>query len=378
MVTCAETFLRRRPRRHRTADILSAAAFTDQRPRIADQKFQIIWFIDHCLLAIERSAGTDFAWNIVYHGQIYDGIPGVYQTANGVFNPREQSLLAPNLGAIQQGISAYDPTAGETGFNGCYDRNANAIAGLSETGLGLAGIYLTGGLAELASPFISGALGLSGTAAASAASVAEETSGTVGALEDWEGANAAARLAARDAAFETDNAVGTAANVESNVKQSVVIAKATLGAISGGISGFTGSAADHGSLAEDLISGGFGAFFGAATGGAGATLQFGWLTQAAASAAGAIVANTFSQGAESILFGRHFDLGEVAAAGAAGFAAPLVSGSTIVDSIIGEEAPAFEVYATGVPTAVWEGLVHTGLENPSLLYREAGKLYGGG
>jgi hypothetical protein len=48
-----------------------------------------------------------------------------------------------------------------------------------------------------------------------------------------------------------------------------------------------------------------------------------------------------------------------------------------VDSIIGDEAPAFEVCATGLPTAVWEGIVHAGLENPSLLYHEAGKLYGG-
>ncbi len=59
-------------------------------------------------------AGTDYAWNIVYHGQMYNGIPGVYQTANGAFNPRQQSLLAPDLQAIQQGLGAdgYNPGRG--------------------------------------------------------------------------------------------------------------------------------------------------------------------------------------------------------------------------------------------------------------------------
>ena len=49
----------RRQRRHRTADILSAAAaaFTDQRSRITDQKCGISndLFIDHYSLIIERS-----------------------------------------------------------------------------------------------------------------------------------------------------------------------------------------------------------------------------------------------------------------------------------------------------------------------------------
>ncbi len=305
-----------------------------------------------------QSAGTDYAWNIVYQGNIYNGIPGVYQTANGAFNPREQGLLAPDLSVIQAGVSIYNPTAGETGFNGWYDRNAGAIAGLSETGLALAGTYLTAGLAA---PLLSSALGALGAATAGAAA----DTGT-------------AVVEAASTVDEAASAVSTAVNVENNVKQSVVIAKATLGAISGGISGFTGSAADHGTLAEDLISGGFGAIFGGVAGGFGAGLKLSPLVQMAVGTAGATVANTASQAVEYLQFGRKFDLGQVAAAGAAGFAAPLVSGLTIVDSIIGGEAPAFEVYATGLPTAVWEGLVHTGLENPSLLSNEANTLYGGG
>ena len=113
MVTVAESISSRR--KCWTADILSAAAaaFTDQRSRITDQKCGISndLFIDHCSLVIERSAGTDYAWNIVYHGNMYNGIPGVYETAQGAFNPRQQSLLATDLGVIQAGIgaSAYNP-----------------------------------------------------------------------------------------------------------------------------------------------------------------------------------------------------------------------------------------------------------------------------
>jgi hypothetical protein len=56
-----------------------------------------------------QSEGTDYAWNIVYQGNMYDGIPGVYITPQGEFNPRQQSMLAPDLAALQQGISAYNP-----------------------------------------------------------------------------------------------------------------------------------------------------------------------------------------------------------------------------------------------------------------------------
>ncbi|MGC8542004.1 MAG: hypothetical protein ACP5QA_15445 [Phycisphaerae bacterium] len=220
----------------------------------------------------QTADGTHYNWTILYQRENYDAMPGVYQTGNGAFNPRQQSLLAPDLGVIQQGISAYNPTAGETGFNGRYDRNASTIAGLSETGLGLAGIYLTGGLADLASPFISSALGLSGTAAAGAASAAEETSGMVGALEDWEGANAAARLAARDAAFETDNAmnaVGTAASNQANAvsaanaaRSLLILAKAGTGAVTSSVSSFIGSMEQGRSLGQDLGATGFGAISG--------------------------------------------------------------------------------------------------------------------
>ena len=41
-------------------------------------------------------------------------MPGVYGTGNGAFNPRQQSLLAPDLQAIQQGLGAdgYNPGRG--------------------------------------------------------------------------------------------------------------------------------------------------------------------------------------------------------------------------------------------------------------------------
>ena len=61
-------------------------------------------FLDHCSQAIE------------------------YETAQGAFNPRQQSLLAPDLAAIQQGVSAYDPLAGETGFQAFLGRHYRAIA----------------------------------------------------------------------------------------------------------------------------------------------------------------------------------------------------------------------------------------------------------
>jgi YD repeat-containing protein len=81
-----------------------------------------------------QSEGTDWAWNIVYHGDFYNGIPGVYINPQGEFNPRQQSLLTPDLAAIQQGISAYDPTQGETGFTGWYDRNLGTVGvGISST-----------------------------------------------------------------------------------------------------------------------------------------------------------------------------------------------------------------------------------------------------
>jgi hypothetical protein len=44
--------------------------------------------------------GTHFNWTILYQGETLDALPGVYQTANGEFNPRQQSLLAPDLGVI--------------------------------------------------------------------------------------------------------------------------------------------------------------------------------------------------------------------------------------------------------------------------------------
>lgn len=55
-----------------------------------------------------NSEGTQFAWNVFYGGQFYDGIPGLYQTGAGAaFNPRQQAVLTPDLNAIAQGLSSY-------------------------------------------------------------------------------------------------------------------------------------------------------------------------------------------------------------------------------------------------------------------------------
>jgi hypothetical protein len=136
-----------------------------------------------------QSEGTDYAWSIVYQGNMYDGIPGVYITPQGEFNPRQQSMLSPDLSAIQQGISAYDPTQGETGFTGWYDRNAGTIAKVSGIGLGIAAGVLTGGLADAGIAAIFGTdLGVWGGLASTVTSeaVGNFTSGTVQGLAGGE------------------------------------------------------------------------------------------------------------------------------------------------------------------------------------------------
>jgi YD repeat-containing protein len=136
-----------------------------------------------------QSEGTDYAWNIVYHGNFYNGIPGVYITPQGEFNPRQQSMLSPDLAAIQKGISAYDPTQGETGFTGWYDRNAGTIAEVSGIGLGIAAGVLTGGLADAGIAAIFGTeLGFWGSLASTATSeaVGNFTAGTVQGLAGGE------------------------------------------------------------------------------------------------------------------------------------------------------------------------------------------------
>jgi|GEM_PF-3877984 len=98
-------------------------------------------------------AGTDYAWNIVYQGNLYDGMPGVYETADGVFNPREQSLLAPDLQAIQQGLGAdgYNPGRGvlsylwseaSSAWNSIYESTPFYGAGqaLTDIGNGISGL----------------------------------------------------------------------------------------------------------------------------------------------------------------------------------------------------------------------------------------------
>jgi hypothetical protein len=104
--------------------------------------------------------GTQYNWTILYQGENYDALPGVYETANGEFNPRQQSLLAPDLGVIQAGISAYDPLAGETGFQAFLGRHYQGIALGSSVVAGTALSIATWGLAT---PWVAGALGVEAT-----------------------------------------------------------------------------------------------------------------------------------------------------------------------------------------------------------------------
>ena len=90
-----------RRQRPRTEGIspAGAAAYTGQTSWTAGRKCGTSNGLlnGRCLLAVDRSAGTDDAWNIVYHGDFYNGIPGVYITPQGEFNPRQQSMLSPDL-----------------------------------------------------------------------------------------------------------------------------------------------------------------------------------------------------------------------------------------------------------------------------------------
>lgn len=62
----------------------------------------------------QTADGTHYNWTILHQGENYDALPGLYETANGVFNPRQQDLLAPDLSVIQGGLgaSAYDLGSG--------------------------------------------------------------------------------------------------------------------------------------------------------------------------------------------------------------------------------------------------------------------------
>ncbi len=135
--------------------------------------------------------GTQYNWTILYQGENQDALPGVYITPQGALNPREQSLLAPDLSVIQAGIgaSAYSPTAGETGFKGWYDRNAGSIAFGAGVGSGAAAGLLTGGLADIGIAAMFGTdLGFWGGLASAAASNAAAgfSAGTVQGLASGE------------------------------------------------------------------------------------------------------------------------------------------------------------------------------------------------
>ncbi len=132
----------------------------------------------------QTADGTQYNWTILYQGENQDALPGVYITPQGAFNPREQSLLAPDLSVIQAGIgaSAYDPLAGETGFQAFLGRHYQGIAlGASA----VAGAAVTMASAGLATPWVAGVLGVE------AASLGVAGTAAVGAISGAAGGAAA-------------------------------------------------------------------------------------------------------------------------------------------------------------------------------------------
>ena len=417
MVTVAEPISPRR--RHRTADILAAAAaaFTGQRSRITDQKCGISndLFIDHCSLAVERgasgqalqpsgtaydpttftnpnrsanwqfqqqfsgsvfdpstqllqSAGTDYAWNIVYHGQMYNGIPGVYQTANGAFNPREQSLLAPDLSVIQAGVSIYNPTAGETGFNGWYDRNAGTIAAVSGVGLSLAATYLTGGLAA---PLLSSAIGLAGTAASGVlGATSDAIVGAISTAGDIAGASEEAISSASDAVSSwvndtADNVGQWAQNAGGSLAKNALIARAVEGGASGFVSSLSGALTRHDGFWETATNAAVGTAFGGIFGAGGSTLSnaieeasIGWRLGATVGlgAVGGGVSGAGIQSIDARFFQEKFSWGDVGVSAISGGLVSLPFGGA--DLAI-ENANTPWLNLVGASLAPVEGYAHT-------------------
>jgi len=131
MVTVAEP-ISPRHRQHRTA----GNSFAQRNRRLSDD-----WFIGHCSPAIERSAGTDYAWNILYQGDLFNAVAATYNTPNGVLNPGQDSMLAPNPGMQMAGLSGYSQP---TGFWGFYAQHEQGIQ---------TGVAVTAGLAATVASF---------------------------------------------------------------------------------------------------------------------------------------------------------------------------------------------------------------------------------
>ena len=163
MVTVVEP-ISPRHRQHRTA----GNSFAQRNRRLSDD-----WFIGHCSPAIERSAGTDYAWNILYQGDLFNAVAATYNTPNGVFNPGQDSMLAPNPGMQMVGLSAYSQPQGFWGFYAQHEQRIQAgvavTAGVAaslasfgilapEAGAGIAAVIAAQAASGAAGGFITGYL----------------------------------------------------------------------------------------------------------------------------------------------------------------------------------------------------------------------------
>ena len=313
-------------------------------------------------------AGTDYAWNIVYQGNMYNGIPGVYQTAKGAFNPREQSLLAPDLSVIQAGVSIYNPTVGETGFNGWYDRNAGTIAAVSGVGLSLAATYLTGGLAA---PLLTSAIGLAGTAASGVlGATSDAIVGAISTAGDIAGASEEAISSASDAVSSwvndtADNAGQWAQNAGGSLAKNALIARAVEGGASGFVSSLSGALTRHDGFWETATNAAVGTAFGGIFGAGGSTLSnaieeasIGWRLGATVGlgAVGGGVSGAGIQSIDARFFQEKFSWGDVGVSAISGGLVSLPFGGADL-AIENANTPWLNLAGAGL--APVEGYAHT-------------------
>ncbi len=110
--------------------------------------------------------GSQFAWNILYHGSLDNAIAGIYNTPAGSFNPGQDSMLAPNDGMQLAGLSPYLQPQGFWGFYAQHEQaietGVAAAAGVAVSAASL-GILApeagAGVLAFIAAQTVSGAAG---------------------------------------------------------------------------------------------------------------------------------------------------------------------------------------------------------------------------
>jgi hypothetical protein len=85
--------------------------------------------------------GSQYAWNILHQGDLFNAVAATYNTPNGVFNPGQDSMLAPNPGMQMAGLSAYSQPQGFWGFYAQHEQGIQT------------GVAVTAGLAATVASF---------------------------------------------------------------------------------------------------------------------------------------------------------------------------------------------------------------------------------